>query len=292
MVHPFARLPCHKIAQALAAGYSWSMPLFEFELARVEDITPWGEPGNRSLSWFALTDGTFRIAAGEQILFRYTPEVLAHWGMQQQDADYQIAAFARDMLGAVAAALTPLPALFERLVADWELLSRLQATSSQESSDVSAEDDYTAWSWLGERSPWTSYLNATPQLCFVRVGDEVHVRWDNRQWLVDGIPVWTAQHGVLAMPANEFLGECRSFADRLLDGMQSRINDIEANRARPQVPVDVFALREQQETWREEFETYFAPYKPDIPWGDAERAVRRIAQGLDLRLPVAGHSSE
>ena len=39
------------------------MTLFELELAPVEQIHPWGEPGNLSLSWFALTDGRFRTSS-------------------------------------------------------------------------------------------------------------------------------------------------------------------------------------------------------------------------------------
>jgi hypothetical protein len=80
------------------------MALFEFELDRVEDIQPWGKPGDLSLSWFALTCGRFRINVGDQILFRYTDEIQRHWGMQTPDADYQIAAFTSDFIACVAPA--------------------------------------------------------------------------------------------------------------------------------------------------------------------------------------------
>ena len=40
--------------------------LFEFELKKIEDIEPWGAPEKPSLSWFALTDGTFRVEVGER----------------------------------------------------------------------------------------------------------------------------------------------------------------------------------------------------------------------------------
>jgi hypothetical protein len=47
------------------------------------------------------------MPVGEDFLFRYTPEVLAHWGIdpESRDADYQVAAFARDVLGSVAAGM-------------------------------------------------------------------------------------------------------------------------------------------------------------------------------------------
>ncbi len=254
------------------------MPLFEFELDRVEDITPWGEPGRQSLSWFALTCGVFRMRMGQHTLFRYSPEVLQHWGGERQDADYQIAAFARDMLGSVAAAAAPLPSLFERLAADWPLLSRLRAESGSDSAaGVAEHESYNAWRWLGERSPCTSYLTASPDLSFVRVQGDVHVHWDNRRGVVDGIPVWADQYGMAVMPVHSFVEECRGFADRLLGQMQLRVDDIASGMAKPQVPVDVAALRRQHETWRVEFDSYFKQYEPDIPWDQADVAIRSIA---------------
>src|SRR4051794_23522280 len=102
------------------------MSLFEFELARVEDIVPWDTPDGPSLSWFALTDGLFRMPVGDQVLFEYSDEIMAHWGTTERNANYQIAAFAREMLGSVAAAAARLPERIERLAADWHRLTKLQ----------------------------------------------------------------------------------------------------------------------------------------------------------------------
>ena len=196
------------------------MAIFEFELTHVEDILPWGEPGKQSLSWFALTDGRFRMVVGEQVLFRYTDEILSHWGRAERDADYQIAAFARDVLGSVAAAVAPLSPRIERLVSDWRLLMELK----QPIDGARAEDDlwYEAWRWLGERSPWTSYLVACPTFQFVRVGAELRIHWDNREQEIDGLPVWTAQQGVHVMSVEAFLDECSDFVRRLLSAMRAR----------------------------------------------------------------------
>jgi hypothetical protein len=274
------------------------MALFEFDLCPVEDLTPWGEPGRQSLSWFALTYGIFRVVVGEQILFRYTPDLLSRWREQARDAgcedtgrpdaDYQIAAFARDILGSVAAGVAPLPHLVESLAADWELLTQLERQpreSGEEDSEDADDRHYAAWRWLGERSPWTSYLVAQPRLSFVRIGDEVRIHWDNRDRVIEGIPVWTAQHGVHALPVEVFLSECRSFADRLLDEMDGRISRIEAGAARPQVGVDIPSLREQQDSWRKELMSCFNASNPDIAWERTETALRAIATSRGIELP-------
>ncbi|HEV7238920.1 MAG TPA: DUF5984 family protein [Thermoanaerobaculia bacterium] len=261
------------------------MALFEFELAAVEDITPWDQAGSQGLSWFALTDGLFRIPAGEQVLFRYSDEILSHWGTKTRNASYMIAALARDILGSVGPGAAPLPESIARLASDWELLARLRKESAAFKDDDAAEDlSYTAWRWLGERSPWTSYLVANPNISFVRIGDDVHIHWDNREKLVDGLPVWTARQGVHVLPVETFLAESRDFATRLLTAMDERIAGIEAGTMRPQVGVSVPSLRQQHETWRSEYASYFEEYEPDIPWDETEAALHTIAEKSGIRF--------
>jgi hypothetical protein len=258
------------------------MALFEFELASVEDILPWGEPGEQSLSWFALTDGRFRMVVGEQVLFRYTDEILSHWGKSERDDDYQVAAFAREVLGSVAAAIAPLPPRIERLASEWQLLMELRKPTD----DVRAVDDlwYEAWRWLGERSPCTSYLAACPTFQFVRVGAELRIHWDNREQRIDGLPVWTAQQGVHVMPVEDFLDECNDLSRRLLSAMHERIAGLETGAMKPQIEVNASSLQEQHETWRAEFASYFGEYQPDVPWQETENALLAIAEKKGLHF--------
>ena len=257
------------------------MALFQFELAPVEEIVPWGEPGNLSLSWFALTDGRFTISAGDQTLFEYKDEVVSDLSVRDPRADYQVAAFARDVLGAVSAAVAPLPPLFEALVRDESSLRLLR--EHEQAGDTS----YAAFRWLGERSPWMSYLVANPRFWFARVRDEVWTQWDNVGLEMDGVQPWTATRGVFRLPLNRFVSECEEFAESLLSAMDRRIAQIETREARPQVDVDVASLRQQHGEWKTEFGSYFRQYEPDISWPEAEVAVRKLAGELGVELPSA-----
>lgn len=256
------------------------MALIEFELARVEDIPPWGKPGEQSLSWIALTDGRFHMVVGEQVLFRYTDEILSHWGESERDVGYPVAAFARDILGSVAAAVAPLPPRIERLASDWQLLTELMKPNES----VRATDDlwHNASRWLGERSPWTSYLVACPSIQFVRVVDEIRIHWDNRNLSIDGIPVWTAQQGVQVMAIEAFLEETGDFSRRLFSAMHDRMAGIENGTMKPQIEVSTNSLRQQHETWRAEFASYFGDYQPDIPWQETEKSLLVIAKKKGL----------
>jgi hypothetical protein len=248
--------------------------IFEFELLPVEDVVPWGKGDDRSLSWYALTDGWFRMRLGEHVLFEYSDEILAHWNTADRGAQYMVVAYARDILQCVAPGIAPLPPFFAKLATDWDLVARLRSDSE--------DDIYTAFRWLGERSPWISYLNAGPEFAFIRTGDDVQIHWDNRRLTIDGIRAWTATEGSYVLPVDEFLRECRGFADRLLEAMKERIDGIEAGTMRPQIEVDVAALREQHERFRTEFaQDLEREYdEPDIPWDEAEAAVRGLQDGL------------
>ncbi|MGC4093278.1 MAG: DUF5984 family protein [Polyangiaceae bacterium] len=255
------------------------MALFEFELAKVEDIEPWQTGKGPDLSWFALTDGRFWMPVGDRVLFEYTDEISAHWGAGVHVAEYQVAAFVREMLGCVAAASARLPPRLEKLASTWGGLSELvNGKAAEEADDDRNGDSYTAWRWLGERSPWASYLVDAPRVHFVRIGEEVRIHWDNRDRLVDGHQVWTAQLGVHTMPVEAFVSECRSFANRLLDPMEARIAAIDVGTVSARVALDTASLRQQHETWRTEFGSYFGEYQPDISWPEAECAIERIAR--------------
>jgi Family of unknown function (DUF5984) len=264
------------------------MPLFEFELTPIELVTPWGAPPAQSLSWFALTLGAFRMPVGTSFLFQYTPEVLAHWGEDpaSRDATHQIAAFARDALGSAAAGAASMPRLFEDIAGDADLRRRLLRVSNEIAarSDEDQQRDYAAWRWLAERSPWMSYLVARPRFAFLRVGDDVHVAWDNSDVVIEGMRVWNAESGVLVLSVQAFLAECRSFANCLLASMEGRIEAIATGQARPCVSVDVGALREQHGAWTRELGAYFGSYTPDIEWRNAESALREIAREGGIRL--------
>lgn len=268
------------------------MALFNFELFPTESIEPWGKSDAPTLSWFALTLGTFHMRVGEQVLFEYSDEIRKHWGCSDPIADppiadYQIAEFARDMLGCVLPAITRLPASIEALASDPNLADELYASSYTKNE----KKHFRAWRWRGERSPWTNYLVASPAIWFVRIDDAVHVRWDNRNRTVDSIPVWTATHGQFALPVEAFIGESREFANQLLAEMEVRLTALEVGTMTTRTSVDFAHMREQHEWWRREFDGYFCkPYCPDVGWDETEAALRSIAQECGVSWPESART--
>ncbi len=280
--------------------------LFQFEFAPVEDIKPWGnhDDGDLSLSLYALTDGHFKISVGKETLLRYTPEIISHWGLPHEDADYQVAGFARDLFASVAAIISLIPTFFENIIRDESIFRHLRKGHAQNSYSVVPsgvidkleikktnsgfeQDRYNAFRWLGERSLWLNYLTACPDMWFVRVGNEVWIQWDNADRKFEGINVWTARCGTCVLSVQTFLAECHSFAERLLSAMESRIVSIEKGIVRAQIPLDTVSLRDQLLKFKNEFEKLLsARYEPDIDWVESEKAIRTIALNSGINLPV------
>jgi hypothetical protein len=208
---------------------------------------------------------------GKEALLRYTPEIISRWGLHNEDAEYQVACFARDVMASVSAIISPIPTFFENIVRDEALFRHLQNYITKHSyekvpsgvinelevgktkSDFK-EDRYNAFRWLGERSLWLNYLEACPDMWFVRVGNEVWIQWDNVDKKFEGIDVWTARRGTYALSVQAFLAECHSFSERLLSAMESRIVSVENRFLRAQLPVDTASLRNQLLEFKNEFE--------------------------------------
>jgi hypothetical protein len=268
------------------------MAPFRFELAAIESIAPWGEPSNPNLSWFALTLGDFWIDLGRDELFRYAPCALAAWGVTKPYAEYQIAAFLRDIRSCVAPALAPLPIEIERLAADVYGLAELKSSTRRAADAMGAEEGsdlyYAAWRWLGERSPCMAYLVQYPRFHFVRIGDEIEIGYDNRGCLIDGVPVWTAQIGAYRISVEAFAAAVTEVSTALLDAMAERIDDLDRGRAMPQAPIEVASLREQHATWDCELSDKFGvtwelepsdkfgPRQPDVSWDETLAALTAL----------------
>lgn len=276
--------------------------LFQFELAPISSIEPWGnDKDGYSLSLYALTDGHFSVSVGNENLLQYTPEIVSRWHLSIEYANYQVACFARDILELVSAATSPIPKTFEAIVRDGLLFRRLKeypnknfnkASSSSTSNTLETEilnlerEYYKAFRWLGERSIWLNYLKASPDIWFVRLGDEIWIQWDNVFCQFECVDVWTARRGTYVLSVEAFIAECHSFSERLLSAMEYRVLSIESGYTHPKISLDASSLRKEFLEFKSEFEkSLSAKYEADIDWEEAKRSIMNIAHSRDIVLP-------
>jgi hypothetical protein len=232
--------------------------LFHFQLDATEDIAPWGGDDQRpNLHWYGLTSGWFWIEVLDQELFRYSQAVLEHWATTYSEfqpalpyEDYQVARYWEDLLNMLPAILDPIPEELARQVATPDEWKRRQerAWHWQEGQEGQAAWDtcYDAFGWWGRRTWDAFHLSKPPQLWIWRVENTIHLRWDNREITLDGLPVWEATTGEVTMPVSAFMEEVTSFHARLLTAMEMRVAAARKNWPRPEVEIDLNALAREQ----------------------------------------------
>ena len=186
------------------------MSLFEFELAAVEAIAPWGTPPNLALHWFGLSYGSYHLDLGGTRLLEYAPT--DNW---PDFVEYQVARIHEDLVAMLPDTVEPIPSAVTLRFRDGSLGSTLRhvrkAWESLDDDDLSLD---VALDALGSRILDTMYLSPGAGIWIWSYGSKTVIEWDNRDCLVDGKQAWTATQGRHEMARDEFVDEVRaSIAD-------------------------------------------------------------------------------
>lgn len=210
------------------------MSLFEFKLKDLKDVDPWGTPENLSLHWFGLTDGFFFMNVGSEKLFCLSKEILKQNASFKEISgndffiDYQVVRPYEDVLEI-------LPNILQEIPDD--IFSRI----------IKHEDQYIFenMDWLRCRILSTSHLIYSPKISFLNHNGKILIRWNNKNHIEDGIPVWSAVFGEIEMPLNEFISEVQRFHDDLMMQMEKRIQVLLTDNPIPHVEIDLNGLRRE-----------------------------------------------
>lgn len=229
--------------------------LFNFTLDPLENIQPWGEPGNLKLHWFGLTYGQYWIEAGEVSLLEHSKQVREKLG-DPRYCDYQVVRLYGDVLDLASYVLQPVAA---------SLVPYISGVSGQ-----AWQATYSSWfdSWYENRgnrldrerlweiadaaNQWTQVRNLntgylTPSARIVLWSNEsmVHIEWDNRDKLFEGVQAWSAVQGAFALPREQFVSEIQSFHSRLMEQMTVRVDQVLAGALSPEIQIDLVGLQRE-----------------------------------------------
>jgi hypothetical protein len=234
--------------------------LFNFNLKPLDEVDPFGREGEYSLSWFGLTDGYYSINCAGQELFRYSDPILDIWKRDGHQlpghpyADYQVSRLWEDVLEILPEILSPVPQqLLQRIKpgvdsALWHhRISEFVFRDDGEASELDEKNYDLATNWLGERKLNTLHLGGGPRIWLWCEGDNISIHWNNSKLVSDGQQIWTAEMGTYSLPKADFIEEVRSFDQRLIAAMQTRVLAIQKAWARPEIRIDKMALLDEQE---------------------------------------------
>lgn len=231
---------------------------FEFRLRPLADVRGVSDPPY--LSWFWLTEGWFWIQAGNVKLFRYTDAALRYWETEYPLArptplpyeDYPVVRYWEDLLQMLPAVLDPVPDDLCERIADpalWEAWQEKVDWWQDAYEDDPDDGEEKAWEikdaalrWWWDRSWGAAHLARPPRVWLWTQNETVHVRWNNRDILVNHLPVWEADEGEITLPKKEFVAAVQSFNDRFIAAMHERVQEIQAAWSHPDVFVDVPVL--------------------------------------------------
>lgn len=253
--------------------------LFQFKLTPLDAIQAWGPPENRRLHWFGLTDGQYWMEVGPDRLFEYSETARRHGA--PRFCDYQVARLYEDVVDMAPDALDAVPPDLVPFIAG-SGRRRTQARLAAWCDEQGDRDDDDYWrivdsasTWLGRRRLETSHLSPGADILMWSDGAILHVEWDHRDRLIAGACAWSASCGSHALPRSDFLRECRSFHDRLMEAMSERIDQVMAGALTPDIQVDVASLvREHQE--RAERDLALDPTPATTDWQSVREALRTV----------------
>lgn len=226
--------------------------LFNFTLTPIEQIQPWGKPGDQRLHWFGLTDGQYWIQAGDAVLFEYSEHVRSKPGATRY-CDYQVVRLHEDLLQMLPSILEAVPTSLVPYISGesgraWMTKS---ATWATDAFDLLDEDRYweladASATWISNRTLDSGYLSPSAGIRIWSEQSIVHIEWDNTGKLYEGLAVWSAARGSFRLPRETFMEEVRSFHTRLLSQMADRVEKVVAGTLAPEVQIALAALQREQ----------------------------------------------
>lgn len=252
--------------------------LFNFALAPLHQIKPWGRSGQECLHWFGLTDSQYWIEVGASKLLEYSDAAQRRGA--PRFCDYQAVRLYEDVVDLARYVLEPVPPDLIQFIAAQGRKKTLERMSAWREAMPSRAGDHdqslieAGMTWIGMRELDTAYL--TPSADIIMWSDEsmVHIEWDNRDKCFDGQPAWTALSGKYSLSRSDFVNECKSFHERLMDSMSERIEQVIAGGLSPAIQVDLEGLVSEHESRSHLSQLNFGPLPSPTSWPTVREAIR------------------
>jgi hypothetical protein len=193
-----------------------------FKLRDIDKIEPWGQPGQRQLHWFALTDGVYCIDTPAGRLLEHAcesdPDLGEPW------CDYNVVRLCEDLCELWPSVREPVPI---------DIADRYFAWHAREGHRIDETNDdalydlwYEASSWWHERQLDFGYLGLAPKVHLWRTGSEAHLDWT-------ALAPWLLPEAKLSFLFETVHDAVVRFVQALLADMAARVTAIQTSNWQP-----------------------------------------------------------
>jgi hypothetical protein len=258
--------------------------LFNFNLTALEQVQPWGEPGNCNLHWFGLTDGEYWIQAGDDALLEYSDAAREGFGYPRY-CSYQVIRLYEDITEMLPHILDPVPGRLMPYISWCHGASTWDATLASWCADEDTADEESfrdmwgaASAWSGQRTLDTGYLSPSARIRLWSDNEVVHIEWDNRDRLIEGKPAWRAVHGSARVSRVEFVREIHAFHTALMSQMAQRVERVLAGDLPTSVNVDMVGLQREHAVRSRPLDRELGPPAVPTDWDGVWKAIAQIGQ--------------
>lgn len=272
--------------------------MFKFDLWPMSDIAAWEHDGQAYIHWFGLTDGWYTIDCGGTELLRYNQRLIdatPQWNWRTPYFDYHVVRLYEDVLDVLPQAIDPIPSDVLDLVRSTQLERSFRERSlhwadhhwsapdpARFNQRVAFWKRAAGW-WLEDRRLSRGHMAGQPDIQLWSENDILTVRWINDCKVAgDTGLLWNeVGSGEYTMPTADFVGEVKSFHDRLMNAMRGRVELATSDWPRADVAVDADALRQEQEKRMGSLARaldYAANRRCD--WNAVREAIREVARAV------------
>lgn len=254
------------------------LPLFDFQLRKIDQIQPWGAPENPKLHWFGLSDGHYWLNVGDHRLFEYSNIAQTTHGFPKH-CDYQVVRLYEDVLEIAPYALEVVPPelrQFIALSAAVPLGHAWQAWCALPDTEQVMELLDEAGPWLGCRTLDSMYLKPSTNICMWSDAEQVHIQWDNRDKTVQDACVWSAEVGIFSLERECFVNEVRSFHTRFMEQMAERVEQVCNGGLPAGIHIDLDALVAEQRMRSQPIDRNLSQPPAPTMWPNVIAAIQQL----------------
>lgn len=214
--------------------------MIHFKLKEPKDIAVFGSADKGYyLPWFACTDSYYCFDIMGKELLRYSDEYVIKHRMNKSSpyVDYYLIRLVEDLGVILPSILTPIPDdIFYFIQSPFEMENLNQLCLRW----YAEQDDYPLFSangWLYDRQLDCGYLRGAPRLYFFHKDTDIIIRWicDYEE---EGTNMWKEKSGEAILSFIDFIQAIEDFLMRFRSQMDSHLDDILQNYARPSVKVE------------------------------------------------------